>query len=105
MEADSSRFASPHRRRARARPRRRPSTGPREFRGFFRRTPSPDPRWENHVRERVRKAYGTIRARRRGIPMKAKLQRVECDEEDLIEVPDSWIPVRLEHNAYATPAR
>ena len=37
--------------------------------------------------------------------MKAKLQRVECDEEDLIEVPDSWIPVRLEHNAYATPTR
>ena len=60
---------------------------------------------ENHLRERVRKAYGTIRARKRGIPMKAKLQRVECDEEDLIEVPDSWIPVRLEHNAYATPAR
>lgn len=40
-----------------------------------------------------------------GIPMKAKLHCIECDEEDLIELPDSWIPVRLEHNAYATPAR
>ncbi|HYS99826.1 MAG TPA: hypothetical protein VEO20_04095 [Thermoplasmata archaeon] len=37
--------------------------------------------------------------------MKAKLQRVECDEEDLIELPESWIPVRLEHNSYATTAR
>ncbi len=84
---------------------RRPSAGPLEFRRLSRWTSSLSLRWQNHLRERVRKAYGTIRARRRGISMKAKLQRVECDEEDLIEVPDSWIPVRLEHNAYATPAR
>ncbi len=37
--------------------------------------------------------------------MKAKLHALECDEEDLIELPDSWIPVRLEHNGYATPKR
>jgi len=37
--------------------------------------------------------------------MKAKLHTLECDEEDLIDLPESWIPVRLEHNGYATPAR
>ena len=37
--------------------------------------------------------------------MKAKLHTLECDEEDLIELPDAWIPVRLEHNSYATPSR
>jgi len=36
--------------------------------------------------------------------MKAKLHMIECDEEDLIELPDAWIPVRLEHNGYATPS-
>jgi len=59
----------------------------------------------NHPREQARNGYGTIRERNSGIRMKAKLQRVECDEEDLIELPDSWVPVRLEHNSYATPAR
>lgn len=39
------------------------------------------------------------------INMKAKLHTVECDEEDLIELPENWIPVRLDHNGYATPAR
>ena len=33
------------------------------------------------------------------ISMKAKLHTLECDEEDLIELPDTWIPVRLEHNS------
>ncbi len=37
--------------------------------------------------------------------MKAKLHTLECDEEDLIDLPETWIPVRLEHNGYATPAR
>ena len=40
-----------------------------------------------------------------GFPMKAKLHTIECDEEDLIELPENWVPVRLEHNAFATPAR
>ncbi len=37
--------------------------------------------------------------------MKAKLHTIECDEEDLIELPEAWIPVRLDHNGYATRAR
>ncbi len=37
--------------------------------------------------------------------MKAKLHRIDCDEEDLIELPETWIPVRLDHNAYETPTR
>jgi len=37
--------------------------------------------------------------------MKAKLHTIECDEEDLIELPDHWIPVRLDHNVYSTPSR
>ncbi len=37
--------------------------------------------------------------------MKAKLHRIECDEDDLIDLPESWIPVRLEPNGYATPVR
>ncbi len=37
--------------------------------------------------------------------MKAKLHSIECDEEDLIDLPEIWIPVRLEHNGYATPVR
>jgi len=41
----------------------------------------------------------------RAIPMKAKLHTIDCDEEDLIELPESWIPVRLEHNGYSTPSR
>jgi hypothetical protein len=39
------------------------------------------------------------------ISMKATLHTLECDEKDLIELPDTWIPVRLEHNSYATPNR
>jgi len=34
--------------------------------------------------------------------MKAKLHTLECDEKDLIELPDHWIPVRLDHNVYPT---
>jgi len=37
--------------------------------------------------------------------MKAKLHTIECDEEDLIDLPESYIPVRLEHNGYATKSR
>ena len=37
--------------------------------------------------------------------MKAKLHQIECDEGELLELPDHWIPVRLEHNDYATPQR
>ncbi len=37
--------------------------------------------------------------------MKAKLQTIECDTEDLIELPEDWIPVRLDLNGYATPSR
>src|SRR3972149_7719856 len=37
--------------------------------------------------------------------MKAKLQRIECDEGDLIFPPDPTRPVRLEPNGYATPVR
>ncbi|HKW42709.1 MAG TPA: hypothetical protein VJP06_00855 [Thermoplasmata archaeon] len=37
--------------------------------------------------------------------MKAKLHSIECDAEDLIEMPENWIPVRLDTNGYATPAR
>ena len=42
---------------------------------------------------------------RDAVEMKAKLHTLECDEEDLIELPESWVPVRLEHNSYATPNR
>ena len=38
-------------------------------------------------------------------PMKATLHLIECDEGDLLDLPETWIPVRLEHNGYATPAR
>lgn len=37
--------------------------------------------------------------------MKAMLHTLECDEEDLIDLPETWIPVRLEPNGYATSAR
>jgi len=37
--------------------------------------------------------------------MKAKLHTTECDEEDLIELPENWIPVRLDRNGFATPSR
>ena len=37
--------------------------------------------------------------------MKAKLHPIECDEEDLIQLPDYWISVRLDHNVYSTPSR
>ncbi len=37
--------------------------------------------------------------------MKARLHWIECEEGDLLDIPDSWIPVRLEHNGYATPPR
>ncbi len=37
--------------------------------------------------------------------MKAKLHQIECDEGELVDIPDGWIPVRLEHNGYATPQR
>ena len=37
--------------------------------------------------------------------MKAKLHQIECDEDELLEIPDTWIPVRLEHNEFATPER
>ena len=59
----------------------------------------------NHLRERVRKAFQIPHERPSGHPMKAKLHALDCDEEDLIELPDSWIPVRLEHNGYARPNR
>jgi hypothetical protein len=37
--------------------------------------------------------------------MKAKLRQVECNEDELVDLPETWIPVRLEHNEYATPLR
>jgi hypothetical protein len=37
--------------------------------------------------------------------MKAKLHQIECDEGELVDIPDGWIPVRLEHNDYATRQR
>ena len=37
--------------------------------------------------------------------MKVKLHEIECDEDDLLEIPESWIPVRLEPNGYAMPHR
>lgn len=37
--------------------------------------------------------------------MEAKLRTIECDEEDLIDLPESYIPVPLEHNGYATKSR
>jgi hypothetical protein len=30
---------------------------------------------------------------------------LQCDEEELLEIPDNWIPVRLERNAYWTMGR
>ncbi len=37
--------------------------------------------------------------------MKVKLRQVQCDEEELLELPDNWIPVCLEHNMYPTSSR
>ena len=37
--------------------------------------------------------------------MKATLHCIECDEGDLLDLPDGWIPVRLEPNGYPTPPR
>ncbi len=37
--------------------------------------------------------------------MKARLHQIECDEDELLEILDTWIPVRLEHNECATPGR
>lgn len=37
--------------------------------------------------------------------MKAKLHQIECNEDEVLELPEDWIPVRLEHNEYATPNR
>lgn len=37
--------------------------------------------------------------------MKAKLHQIECNEDELVELPDAWIPVRLEHDEYQTPLR
>jgi len=37
--------------------------------------------------------------------MKVTLHRIECDEGDLLELPETWIPVRLEPNGYANPMR
>lgn len=37
--------------------------------------------------------------------MKAKLHQIECNEDELVDHPDGWIPVRLEHNEYQTPLR
>jgi hypothetical protein len=39
------------------------------------------------------------------LSMKARLHSIEVDEGDLVELPEQWIPVRLEPNGYATPAR
>ncbi len=37
--------------------------------------------------------------------MKAKLRQMECNEDELVDILDNWIPARLEHNEYATPLR
>lgn len=37
--------------------------------------------------------------------MNAKLHQIECDEDELLEFPEDWIPVRLEHNECATSNR
>ena len=37
--------------------------------------------------------------------MKAKLRQIECDEDELLEIPENWILVRLEQNEHATPNR
>lgn len=37
--------------------------------------------------------------------MKGKLHQVQCDEEEVFDFPDNWIPVRLERNAYWTQGR
>lgn len=39
------------------------------------------------------------------IGMKVTLHRIECDEGDLLDLPETWIPVRLEPNGYANPTR
>jgi len=31
--------------------------------------------------------------------MKAKLHTIESDEEDLLELPETWIPVRLDQSS------
>ena len=59
---------------------------------------------DNHVREQVRETVQIPHAGRCGL-LEATLHTRECDEEDLIELPDGWMPVRLEHNSYAAPSR
>lgn len=37
--------------------------------------------------------------------MKAKVCQIGCNEDELLDIPDNWAPVRLEPNEYATPSR
>ncbi len=37
--------------------------------------------------------------------MRTKLHQIECNREELLDLPDAWIPVRFEHNEYQTPLR
>ncbi|HWM52753.1 MAG TPA: hypothetical protein VNP71_06285 [Thermoplasmata archaeon] len=37
--------------------------------------------------------------------MRTKLHTLECDEEDLMGLPDYRLPVRLAHNRHAMPSR
>ncbi len=39
------------------------------------------------------------------MPVKAKLRQIEGDEDELLGIPDNWIPVRLMDNEVATPSR
>jgi hypothetical protein len=37
--------------------------------------------------------------------LNAKLHQIGCSEDELVELPDAGIPIRLEHNEYRTPLR
>lgn len=37
--------------------------------------------------------------------MKVRLNEIDCNEDELPDLPGNGIPVQLEHNGYATPPR
>ncbi len=37
--------------------------------------------------------------------MKARIRQIQCDEDELLELPDDWMPVRLERNSYWVQGR
>src|SRR5207249_6282224 len=73
------------------------SPGLRLFRLYIR-------HFDNHLREQARKGFYLIQGKSAdSYEGEAPDDRMRCG--DLIELPEDWIPVRLDLNGYATPSR